>query len=84
LSGIAPAWTSPAPIDLDVHAIPAHAAEAPHEHYDVRFLAVAPPDAVPHLSPESHALRWFTPATARAAGLDASLLRLVDLAFAGG
>jgi hypothetical protein len=47
----------------------------------VRYLAVAPPGARAVRSPESIDLRWFTPGEARALELDASLRRLLDLAF---
>ena len=47
------------PLDLDAHEIPARGAEPAHLHYDVRFLVVAPPDAVIAISEESLALRWF-------------------------
>ncbi|MCP3917810.1 MAG: NUDIX hydrolase [bacterium] len=80
-SGIAPAWISPDPIDLDVHPIPARPEEPAHDHHDVRFLAVAPPSAEECISEESNELRWFTPAAARALDLDVSLRRLIDLAF---
>jgi hypothetical protein len=33
----------------------------PSLHYDVRFAAVAPPDAVESVSAESAALGWFAP-----------------------
>jgi 8-oxo-dGTP pyrophosphatase MutT (NUDIX family) len=46
------------PIDVDVHPIPARAGEPAHLHHDVRFLFVAPADAVPRASDESHELRW--------------------------
>ena len=47
------------PLDLDAHEIPARGNEPAHIHYDVRFLVVAPPDAVIVVSEESLALRWF-------------------------
>jgi len=47
------------PLDLDAHEIPARGGEPAHVHYDVRFLVVAPPDAVLAVSAESLALRWF-------------------------
>jgi 8-oxo-dGTP pyrophosphatase MutT (NUDIX family) len=80
-SGIAPAWQSARPFDLDAHVIPARGREAEHVHWDVRYLAVAPPGARAVRSDESRALRWFTPGEARAERLDASLGRLLALAF---
>lgn len=47
------------PLDLDAHEIPARADEPSHIHYDVRFLVVAPLNAVTTVSEESLALRWF-------------------------
>ena len=76
-SGIEPASMGAAPFDLDIHGIPAHGSEPAHDHLDVRFLARAPEGAEPVCSEESHALRWFTREEALAAGLDASLDRMV-------
>jgi ADP-ribose pyrophosphatase YjhB (NUDIX family) len=51
---------SPAPFDLDVHAIPARRDEPAHEHHDFRYLLVAPLDAVARASErESHGVAWF-------------------------
>lgn len=47
------------PLDLDVHVIPARAAEPAHEHHDVRFLLRAAPGQELRCSDESHAVRWF-------------------------
>ena len=47
-----------APVDLDVHEV-RPPGEPPHLHLDVRFLALAPPDAVAVANHESHELRWF-------------------------
>ena len=80
-SGIEPAWLSPEPIDLDVHRIPERPGEPAHLHLDVRYLASAPRGAEPARSEESRDLRWFGPDEARALGIDASLRRLIDLAF---
>jgi len=80
-SGIVPAWMSESPIDLDVHTIPARPGEPEHLHLDVRYLAVAPEGATEVCSEESHALGWFTAAQARQLGLDASVVRLLDLAL---
>ncbi len=71
--------TSRRPFDLDIHAIPENQRrnEPPHEHYDVRFVLIAPEDAVPKLSDESHELRWFSPEELLAFPLDAGLQRLI-------
>lgn len=86
-SGIEPAWLSEEPIDLDVHRIPARparggrAAEPEHLHYDVRYLAVAPPGATAVRSAESHDLAWLSRAECAALALDDSVQRLVELAL---
>jgi 8-oxo-dGTP pyrophosphatase MutT (NUDIX family) len=53
--------------DVDVHAIPARAANATraaepaHHHFDLRFLFIAKRAATLHINAdESEALRWFT------------------------
>jgi 8-oxo-dGTP pyrophosphatase MutT (NUDIX family) len=56
LRSITPA--SEAIYDVDVHVIPARAAEPAHFHYDVRFLFFADPDEAPLASAESRAVRW--------------------------
>jgi 8-oxo-dGTP pyrophosphatase MutT (NUDIX family) len=58
-SGIAGLALDPVPIHLDVH--PVVCSGGPSLHYDVRFAAVAPPDAVESVSAESAALGWFAP-----------------------
>jgi 8-oxo-dGTP pyrophosphatase MutT (NUDIX family) len=58
-SGIAGLALDPAPIHLDVH--PVVCSGGPSLHYDARFAAVAPPDAVESVSAESAALGWFPP-----------------------
>ncbi|MEM8712491.1 MAG: NUDIX hydrolase [Planctomycetota bacterium] len=84
-SGITPAFVTEAPIDFDIHAIPARPGkdgkpgEPKHLHLDVRYLARAPEGAVAAISEESLALAWLTPEAARAQGLDASLERMLDL-----
>jgi 8-oxo-dGTP pyrophosphatase MutT (NUDIX family) len=46
-----------APVDLDIHPVPCR--HGPSLHYDIRFVAVAGPDAEPRCSDESHDVRWF-------------------------
>ena len=71
--------TSRRPFDLDIHAIPENPkrGEPPHEHFDVRFVLIAPEGAVPLVSDESHELRWFSPEEMLALPIDAGLRRLV-------
>ncbi|MEP6821839.1 MAG: NUDIX hydrolase [Chthoniobacterales bacterium] len=65
------------PFDLDIHTIPAAGAEPVHEHYDVRYVLIAPTDAAPMVSAESHDLRWFTADEMEQLPLDPGLRRLV-------
>jgi 8-oxo-dGTP pyrophosphatase MutT (NUDIX family) len=58
-SGIEGLRLHPDPIDLDVH--PVTCRTGPGHHYDIRFAAIAPPDAAETASPESRALGWFAP-----------------------
>ena len=71
-------------IDLDIHEV-RPPSESPHEHYDVRFLVLAPPGAVELLNHESTGSRWLTePDLERervALSLDAGTLRLAARAF---
>ena len=46
------------PLDLDVHAIPAHKDDPGHDHYDVRFLLQAGPRQSLVISSESNQLGW--------------------------
>jgi 8-oxo-dGTP pyrophosphatase MutT (NUDIX family) len=68
---------SPRPFDLDIHRIPAHGSEPAHDHYDVRYVLIAPEDAAFVRSDESHDLRWFTAAETLALDLDPGLRRLI-------
>lgn len=52
---------SPRPYDLDIHTIPERANEPEHEHFDVRWMLIAPENAAFRISEESLELRWFTP-----------------------
>jgi 8-oxo-dGTP pyrophosphatase MutT (NUDIX family) len=80
-SGIEGLAIDPSPIDLDCHRIPVRAGEPEHWHLDTRFLVRAPADAVPRISAESKALRWFAPAELTAIPTDDSVRRLFGLAF---
>jgi 8-oxo-dGTP pyrophosphatase MutT (NUDIX family) len=67
-------------IDLDIHAVaPPH---GPHLHLDVRYLAVAPPGAVPVGNHESLDLRWASFDEMPALGADAGMLRMARTALA--
>ncbi len=65
------------PFDLDIHTIPAVGAEPVHEHYDVRYVLIAPLGSVPAASAESHDLRWFSTDEMGQLPLDPGLRRLV-------
>ena len=70
------------PLDLDVHIIPARVGpsgellEDAHEHHDVRFLITAAGDLTPHVSEESHDVRWFTEEELHGATDEESVLRM--------
>jgi 8-oxo-dGTP pyrophosphatase MutT (NUDIX family) len=53
--------TAPRPLDVDVHDIPARGDEPAHEHLDLRYLVVAPKNAVvaPDLA-ELREIRWVS------------------------
>ena len=50
--------SSPEIVDIDIHPIPAHGSEPPHEHYDVRFAFIAAGGRDLVVSDESHDLAW--------------------------
>jgi len=80
-TGIDGLRVDPDPVDLDIHLV-APPREGPHLHLDVRFLVVAPPDAVVAGNHESEALRWVTPDEAAALDLDAGTHRLITAGLA--
>jgi 8-oxo-dGTP pyrophosphatase MutT (NUDIX family) len=65
-------------LDVDVHPIPAHGADLPHSHYDIRFLFTADPQASPLLAETA----WFSMDQVLAAETDASLTRALRKAVA--
>jgi 8-oxo-dGTP pyrophosphatase MutT (NUDIX family) len=80
-SGIVGLTIDPMPIDVDIHPVTCSAGQT--EHFDVRFLVTAPPDAQEKVSHESHELGWFAPdklpeplASATGRVVDAALARL--------
>jgi 8-oxo-dGTP pyrophosphatase MutT (NUDIX family) len=76
IDGLALHPTAPRPLDVDIHAIPAHGHEPAHEHLDLRYLAVAPDGApIIHRAAESNDLRWFGWDELRPLGLDPGLVR---------
>lgn len=76
-SGLARLVLDPVPVQLSDHEVP-FCGEGVH-HYDVRFLALAPADAVHAVSEESLDVRWF-PVDALPSA-DPDMLELIDLAL---
>jgi len=74
---------APRPLDVDVHAIPARPGEPAHEHLDLRYLVIAPPDA--RIAPgqgESARIRWFRWDELAGLDLDSGLTRALAKARA--
>jgi 8-oxo-dGTP pyrophosphatase MutT (NUDIX family) len=63
--------------DVDVHEIPARAAEPAHLHYDVRFLFRADRAEAPVPSDESRDARWLALEDARRLAPEASIERMI-------
>lgn len=74
-TGIAGLRLHPRAVDLDIHEV-RPPTEDPHEHHDVRFVAVAPPGAEPTVNHESRDARWVTPGELGDLGVDEGLHRL--------
>lgn len=64
-------------LDVDVHPIPAHAAEPAHEHFDIRFLFRSPERALID-SDEVLGARWVPLPEVEAIRSDASVTRAVS------
>ncbi|MEI6387803.1 MAG: NUDIX hydrolase [Spirochaetota bacterium] len=65
------------PFDIDIHAIPARAAELEHLHLDIRYLFVVE-ESAPRLSEESTELAWLDLDEALRRNPEPSILRAVD------
>lgn len=76
-TGIQPVPVSNAIFDVDVHRIPARAAEPEHLHYDIRYLMEARNSQQPVASHESHAVSWVRLDRIAQMQSDESVLRLV-------
>lgn len=63
-------------VDLDVHAVDHGDALGEHLHMDLRFVVLAPPDAVIEGNHESLALRWVTLDELEELADEAGLVRL--------
>ncbi len=67
---------APLPVDVDVHAIPAHGSDPAHLHLDLRYVVIAPEDAtLLRSTKETNALRWFGWDALAALDLDTGLRR---------
>ncbi len=78
-SGITGLVLDPQPVHLDAHDVGFCGTYEHVRHLDVRFLALAPPDAVPSVSEESLDVRWWS---VDALPTDApDVRRLVELAL---
>ena len=58
-SGVTTLRLDPEPVQLDAHEVPFCSSLGPVHHLDVRFLAVAPPEAEHAVSEESLDVRWW-------------------------
>jgi len=74
-TGIAGLRVWPRAVDLDVHEVDPPGEDA-HEHHDVRYLVVAPPDAVEQGNHESRELRWVETDELADLGVDTGMYRL--------
>jgi 8-oxo-dGTP pyrophosphatase MutT (NUDIX family) len=71
----------PAPVDVDVHTIPARKDVPEHLHLDIRYVLRAPANAkVNRQEEEQEELRWFSWEEAERLELDESLRRLIQKA----
>ena len=66
---------SEAPMDLDIHAIPAWGRDPAHRHYDLRYALRARSDTY-KVSAESHDLAWVGIDALEAYSNEASILRM--------
>lgn len=67
------------PVQLSTHEVRCGPLRPSH-HLDVRYVAVAPPDAEPVASPESLEVRWFARGELPC-GLEESVLALIEKAL---
>ena len=76
-SGLAVLPLSPAPIDIDIHTIPARGSEPRHFHYDVRFVLQVRDSERFVATAESLSLAWVPLDEMTAYTEEESVLRLV-------
>jgi 8-oxo-dGTP pyrophosphatase MutT (NUDIX family) len=83
LSGLTLHPHAPRPLDVDVHAIPARPGEPAHLHLDLRYLVLAPEEALTtRAEAEASALGWFGWEDLRGLDLDTGLRRALAKARA--
>ncbi len=76
-TGLEVELVSRAPLDVDVHTIPARKLEPEHRHLDVRFLFIAKnPEALAHDPNEAFGAQWLTFSEAIERADEAPLKRL--------
>ena len=76
IAGLALHPDAPRPVDVDVHAIPAHGRDPAHLHLDLRYVVIAPEGAaLLRSTKETNALRWFRWDDLADLGLDDGLQR---------
>lgn len=80
-TGIAGLQVWPVAIDLDIHRVDPPAEDA-HLHYDVRFLVVAPENAIVAANHESQDQRWVTPEELPGLDADAGARRMATTGLA--
>ncbi|WP_134742001.1 NUDIX hydrolase [Nocardioides sp. 503] len=78
--GLATLRLDPVPVQLSEHAVPFCGPDGDVHHLDVRFVAVASPDAVPEVSEESLDVAWWPVTALPDPGSD--LVELVRLGLA--
>lgn len=80
-SGVTGLLFDPVPVQLNSHPVPFCDTRGTVTHLDVRYVAVAPPDARPVTSSESLDVRWW-PVEVLPDGLEADMRELIALARA--
>ena len=79
-TGIQGLRVHPVALDLDIHRVDPPSEDA-HDHYDVRFLVVAPAAARVEANHESQDQRWVTEDELAALGVDDGLRRMAANGF---
>jgi len=64
--------------DIDVHSIPANKSMPQHWHFDIRFAFLADAAVQPHVSDESHDVRWVPLEELAQLNNDESIARMAE------